>query len=116
MAGRRGRRKGSGNGGICAPYREKIIELAKQGFNMKEMLPYLEKEGLYISYEALAIYCKKTGIKTSATRICDYCRYDERFPVMSTNRKDIRICKLYGYGHYAKTVPRWCDDGFERKD
>lgn len=110
---KRGRK--SADGGICAPYRERIIELVEQGFTLKDVQEQLEKEGLYISYEAFTNYCKKKGIKTSATRICDYCRYDERFPVMSTNRKDIRICKLYGYGHYAKTVPRWCDGGFERK-
>lgn len=101
-------------GSICAPYKERIIELVAQGFTLKEIGKILEKEGLYACYNTLVTYCNSLNIKSNITRICDNCKYDTRYPV-NGNMKDIRICMLHKQGHYSKTVPRFCNGGFERE-
>ena len=103
------------DGGICAPYRERIMELVEQGFTLKYVWEQLEKEGLYISYEAFTNYCKKKGIQPNMTRVCDNCKHDAVYPVIG-NMKTIRICMVHKQGHHSKTVPRFCKGGFERKE
>ena len=102
-------------GSICDPYKDKIIELVELGFSLKEIWEILKKEkGMYTCYENFATYCSRKKIKSNIIRICDNCKHDIRYPV-NGNMKDVRICMLHKQGHHSKTVPRFCDGGFERK-
>lgn len=102
-------------GSICDPYKDKIIELVELGFSLKEIWEMLKREkDMYTCYETFVAYCNKKNIKSKITRICDNCKYDARYPV-NGRKEGIRICTLRKQGHYSKTVPRFCNGGFERK-
>lgn len=96
-------------------YEGQIKQYIADGYNLKEIWKkLLEEEKIYGEYCGLYWFCRRRGIVANCKRICENCKYCDTYYVPDFD-SNIRVCNKHKCQIRAKRVPRWCNDGFEKR-